>query len=162
MSITHMNSLPELNTLLKANSNKLVVIDFHATWCGPCHAIAPRFEALAKEFAPTSAFVKVDVDKASDISRAYQVRAMPTFIFIRNERKVGEVKGADPKALEAAIRQHSAGASSSSGSAFPGSGNTLSGSPIPTEAPPAEPFNYLKWVIIAVFVVLWFQYSKTV
>lgn len=73
-------------------------IDFHATWCGPCIAIAPKFESLAKDYSSTSTFVKVDVDKASDISRAYQVRAMPTFVFIRNERKVGEVKGADPKA----------------------------------------------------------------
>lgn len=62
--------------------------------------------------------------------------------------------------LEAAIRQHSAGASSASGSAFPGSGQSLSGSPVPTEAPPAEAFNYLKYFLIAMFVTLWYQYSK--
>ncbi|GAA5931417.1 thioredoxin family protein [Sporobolomyces koalae] len=158
-TITHINSLPELNTLLKANSNKLVVIDFHATWCGPCHAIAPTFETLSKTYASSSTFVKVDVDKASDVSRAYQVRAMPTFVFIRNERKVGELKGADPRALEAAIKQHSAGASGGeSGSSFPGQGNTLSGSPVPTVAPPPES-NYLKWIVIASLVYLWYRYS---
>ena len=62
------------------------------------HAIAPVFETFSKTYSATSAFVKVDVDKASDVARAYQVRAMPTFVLIRNERKVGEVKGADRNA----------------------------------------------------------------
>ncbi|GAA5878356.1 hypothetical protein JCM16303_002745 [Sporobolomyces ruberrimus] len=160
MSITNINSLPELNTLLKANPNKLVVIDFKADWCGPCKAIAPTFEAFAKTYASTSVFVKVDVDKASDVSRAYEVRAMPTFVFVKNERKLGEVKGADRNALEAMIKQHSQGSSSSSsGSAFPGQGNTLSGSPVPTEAPPAES-NYFKYLIFAIVAFMWYNYSK--
>ncbi|GAA6012490.1 hypothetical protein JCM11491_004348 [Sporobolomyces phaffii] len=155
-----INSLPELNTLLKANANKLVVIDFHATWCGPCHAIAPHFEALSKTHASTSVFVKVDVDKASDVSRAYQVRAMPTFVFVKNERKVGEVKGADRAGLEAAIRQHSEGASASSASGpFPGQGNTLSGTPVPTEAPPPGT-NYLKYLFFALVLTFWYKCSS--
>ncbi|GAA5910899.1 thioredoxin family protein [Sporobolomyces salmoneus] len=158
--ITNINNLPELNALLKANANKLVVIDFKAEWCGPCHAIAPAFEALSKTYASTTTFVKVDVDKASDVSRAYQVRAMPTFVFILRERKVGEVKGADRNALEAAIKQHSAGISSnsSSGSTFPGQGNTLSGTPVPTEAPPPET-NYVKYLFIALAVYFWYRWS---
>ncbi|GAA5981485.1 hypothetical protein JCM5350_004604 [Sporobolomyces pararoseus] len=156
--IVTINSLPELNTLLKANANKLVVIDFHATWCGPCHAIAPTFETLSKTYSSSSVFCKVDVDKASDVSRAYQVRAMPTFAFIRNERKVGEVKGADRVALEAAIKQHSPGSGSTSGSTFPGQGHTLSGTPVPTEAPPPQT-SYLKYIIFALLVTLWYKWS---
>ncbi|GAA6063285.1 hypothetical protein JCM10212_004667 [Sporobolomyces blumeae] len=147
--VTHLNSLPELNSLLASNKSRLVVIDFHATWCGPCHAIAPVFDKLAQEHKATTTFAKVDVDKASDISRAYQVRAMPTFVFVRNERKVGELKGADPKALEAMIRQHSTSAGPAPGSTFPGQGQTLSGTPVPTEVPPVS------WTSVAIKYLLW-------
>ena len=59
------------------SSNTYVVVDFHATWCGPCKQIAPVFEALAKEHTKQGrlAFVKVDVDAQSSIAAKYSVRA---------------------------------------------------------------------------------------
>ncbi|GAA6051833.1 hypothetical protein JCM3770_005489 [Rhodotorula araucariae] len=153
--ITHLTTLAECNTLLTANKDRLTVIDFHAAWCGPCHAIAPVFEKLAGQH-PGVSFVKVDVDKAQEISRAFRVTAMPTFVFVRAERKVHEVRGANAQALEAGIKQFSANASAANGP-FPGSGHTLSGTPVPTEVPPPEA-SYLRWVLLAV-AVGWWLYS---
>lgn len=61
------------------------------------HAIAPVFEKLANQYRGVT-FCKVDVDKAQEIARAYRISAMPTFVFIKGERKVHEVKGANAAA----------------------------------------------------------------
>ncbi|GAA5914552.1 hypothetical protein JCM8208_001201 [Rhodotorula glutinis] len=155
-AITHLTTLEETNKLLARNRAGLVVIDFHAAWCGPCHAIAPVFEKLAAQY-PSVVFCKVDVDKAQEVSRAYQVSAMPTFVFVKGERKVHQVRGADAKALEAGIKQYSADATSASGT-FPGGGQTLAGTPVPTEVPPAER-NYTKLILIFL-VAAWWAYSR--
>lgn len=60
--------------------NALVVIDFTAEWCGPCQALAPKIEALAKEM-PDVFFFKVDVDENEDTAEEYEVSAMPTFLY---------------------------------------------------------------------------------
>ncbi|CAE6462484.1 unnamed protein product [Rhizoctonia solani] len=124
MSITHIDSLSQLNDILKKTGDKLSVIDFHATWCGPCHAIAPKFESLAKEYTNVT-FLKCDVDAASEVAKQYSVSAMPTFVFIKNSKKAGsidQVRGADPRALEATIRSHA------TPGAFSGKGQTLGSS----------------------------------
>jgi len=113
--------MDELSGLLKEAGEKLTVIDFHATWCGPCHAIAPKYEALANEFTNVN-FTKCDVDAVPAIAREYSVAAMPTFVFIKNGKKVDQVRGADPRALEATIRSHA------SAGAFSGRGQTLASS----------------------------------
>ncbi|GAA6013111.1 hypothetical protein JCM8202_003023 [Rhodotorula sphaerocarpa] len=152
--IQHIDSLPDLNKVLAASKDRLVVIDFHATWCGPCHAIAPVFEKLAGQYSAAT-FLKVDVDKAQDVARAYRVSAMPTFVYVKNERKVHEVKGANAAQIEAGIKQFvGAGGGAQSGNAFPGQGHSLGGTPVPTEAPPAEA-NYFKYLLFAVAIGLW-------
>ncbi|TFK77400.1 thioredoxin-domain-containing protein [Pluteus cervinus] len=128
MSITHIASVSELNGILSKSKDKLSVIDFHATWCGPCHAIAPTFEALSKQYKDVN-FLKCDVDAASDVAAVYSVSAMPTFIFLKGSAKVDQVRGANRSALEEALRKHSS--SSSSSAAFSGRGQTLGGGPPP-------------------------------
>ncbi|XP_053975218.1 thioredoxin-like protein 1 [Hylaeus anthracinus] len=83
---------------------KLVVVDFTATWCGPCQRIAPIFEQLAAKY-PNAVFLKVDVDKCAGTAATYGVTAMPTFIFFRNQSKLGMCQGADPVGLESKIQQ---------------------------------------------------------
>ncbi|GAV98821.1 thioredoxin-domain-containing protein [Lentinula edodes] len=122
MSITHIASVSQLNGILEKEKDKLSVIDFHATWCGPCHAIAPAFEAFSKQYTNVN-FMKCDVDAARDVASLYRVSAMPTFIFLRGNTKVDQVRGADKAGLRAAIVKHSSGAAGSG--AFSGKGQTL-------------------------------------
>ena len=70
---------------------KLVVIDFFATWCGPCKMISPKIEAMAGEMSNV-VFLKVDVDEAEDVAEEYNISAMPTFIFLKNGQKVKDLK----------------------------------------------------------------------
>ncbi|KIJ66249.1 hypothetical protein HYDPIDRAFT_109243 [Hydnomerulius pinastri MD-312] len=133
MSITHLKSVSELNGILSKSSDKLSVIDFHATWCGPCHAIAPTFEALAKQY-PGVNFLKCDVDAARDVAAQYKVSAMPTFIFLKGSSQVHMIRGADRMGLQNALKQFASSASSSAG-AFSGKGQTLGGSSSSTPSP---------------------------
>lgn len=84
---------------------KLVVVDFTATWCGPCQRIAPIFESLSTKY-PSAVFLKVDVDKCAETATGQGVSAMPTFIFYRNKIKLDSCQGADSAALEAKIQQY--------------------------------------------------------
>ncbi|KAL6304801.1 thioredoxin-like protein [Sparassis latifolia] len=131
MSITHITSTSQLNTILSKSKDKLSVIDFHATWCGPCHVIAPVFEALSKQFTNVN-FLKCDVDAARDVASMYSIRAMPTFIFLKGSTKVDQVQGANKSGLEGALRRHSSGSPTGT---FTGKGQTLGGaSPLAPES----------------------------
>jgi len=124
MSITHITSLAQLDAILDKSGTKLTVIDFHATWCGPCHAIAPTYEALSKQYTNVN-FLKCDVDAAQDVAGRYGIRAMPTFVFLKGQTKVDQVRGADKGTLENAVRKHSSGSTSAT---FSGRGQSLGGS----------------------------------
>ena len=90
---------------LQEAGDKLVVVDFTASWCGPCQVIAPKFEEMEKEF-PDCIFYKVDVDKNEETSEAEGINAMPTFKFYRNGKKVDEMTGASEAKLREKIEQN--------------------------------------------------------
>lgn len=77
-----------------------VVIDFFATWCGPCKRIAPTYEKLSEAFT-TVQFLKVDVDESPELVNTYDVNAMPTFVFLKDGKVVKRVEGADLDGLQA-------------------------------------------------------------
>ncbi|KAI7882731.1 thioredoxin-like protein [Lichtheimia hyalospora FSU 10163] len=93
-------NLEEFHKLI--SENKKVVIDFHATWCGPCKLIAPKFKAFALEHSDV-VFAKVDVDEVPDVAAEVAVRAMPTFVFYQDGQKVDDVVGANAAKLQQAI-----------------------------------------------------------
>lgn len=75
-----------------------VLVDFFATWCGPCKMIAPAVEQLAEEYAGKVAVYKVDVDEAQDIGMEYKIMSIPTLVFFKDGQEVERVRGAVSKA----------------------------------------------------------------
>ena len=83
-----------------------LVVDFTASWCGPCQRIAPRFKELAALY-PNAVYVKCDVDECSETANTVgMVKCMPTFKVIKAGKDLAKIEGADPAALEAAIKKH--------------------------------------------------------
>ncbi|KAG5849655.1 thioredoxin-like [Anguilla rostrata] len=82
--------------------DKLVVVDFTATWCGPCQSIAPFFKELSDKY-PDVVFLKVDVDDAADVASFCDIKCMPTFQFYKNSEKVDEFAGSNQGKLEEMI-----------------------------------------------------------
>lgn len=76
-----------------------VVLDFYATWCGPCKKIAPIIEELAAEFDGKIAVGKCDVDENDEIAAQYGIRNIPTVLFIKDGQVVDKHVGAAPKSL---------------------------------------------------------------
>ena len=74
--------------------DRKVVVDFFATWCGPCRAIAPYYEDLARTFTGVE-FLKVDVDRFSDEGEEFPIEVMPTFVLLNRGAVFATVKGAD-------------------------------------------------------------------
>ncbi|KAJ5241403.1 Thioredoxin [Penicillium citrinum] len=83
------------------------VVDFYATWCGPCRAVAPKVGELSEKYQSVR-FIQVDVDKLRGVASQYGVTAMPTFVLMKDGKEVQRIRGADLRALEAGIQAISA------------------------------------------------------
>lgn len=79
-------------------SSNLVMVDFWATWCGPCKIIAPVVEELANEYAGRVTFAKVNTDENPDLASRFNIRGIPTLIFFKDGKQIDQVVGAVPKA----------------------------------------------------------------
>jgi len=93
------------DAILAGAGDKAVVVDFTATWCGPCRMIAPHFEALAAEF-PWCEFIKVDVDQNQETAQHCGISAMPTFKVFRHGQEIGMARGASPDSLRQLVATH--------------------------------------------------------
>jgi len=112
------------------SSNSVVVIDFFATWCGPCKAIAPMYEKLASSLteAGKMVFTKVDVDKQKEIAQSHEITAMPTFVVYKNGSESDRVRGGEMQKLGAVVRNL---LSEAGGSAISSSSSSWTGGEIP-------------------------------
>jgi len=87
--------------------NKVVFIDFWATWCGPCRALAPTIEEVAKEYAGKAVIGKLDVDENPATAEKFQVFSIPTMIVFKDGQEVERLVGLCPKRnIENAINKH--------------------------------------------------------
>ncbi len=71
-----------------------VVVDFFATWCGPCRMIAPVLDSVSEDYAGKVKFVRLDVDEATEISIQYGVMSIPTLIMFQNGQEIDKTIGA--------------------------------------------------------------------
>jgi thioredoxin 1 len=79
------------------NSDKPVLIDFWAEWCGPCRMVAPIVEEMAAEYEGKAIIGKVNVDENPDVSAKFGIRNIPTVLFIKGGQVVDKSVGAVPK-----------------------------------------------------------------
>ncbi|ODQ81617.1 hypothetical protein BABINDRAFT_32391 [Babjeviella inositovora NRRL Y-12698] len=98
--VSVITSTDEFKTVIQ--SENLVVVDFFATWCGPCKMIAPLLEKFSKEYT-TASFYKVDVDELAEVAASQEISSMPTLLFFKKGVVVAKVIGANPPAIKQAI-----------------------------------------------------------
>jgi thioredoxin 1 len=80
-------------------SEKLVIVDFWATWCGPCRMLSPLLDEVEEEMADKVVVVKVNVDDADEIAMRYRIMSIPTLIFFKGGQMVDRTVGAMPKSV---------------------------------------------------------------
>lgn len=97
------HSMEDFNKII--NEKPKVVVDFTASWCGPCNIIGPIFCKLADEHQDMH-FVKVDVDDSEEIAEGCEVEAMPTFHFYKDGKKIDEMSGSDEGELKEKLEKH--------------------------------------------------------
>jgi thioredoxin 1 len=104
IGLVHVNDKSFASEVL--NSDVPVLVDFWATWCGPCRSISPIVEELAKEFSGRVKVTKLNVDESPATPTQYGVRGIPTLILFKGGKILDQLVGAHPKArLKALIEK---------------------------------------------------------
>jgi len=91
--IVKVNTPQKYQELVSEYSDKIIVIDFWAEWCGPCKSFGPVFEKLQEEYSDDFIFAKVNVDENGDIARRFGITGIPTTVFVRNDNLINKVVG---------------------------------------------------------------------
>ncbi|KAH7846105.1 hypothetical protein Vadar_010015 [Vaccinium darrowii] len=103
--VFHSSNRWQLHFNEAKNIPKLMVVDFSATWCGPCKMMEPVINAMSAKFTEVE-FIKIDVDELKDVAQEFGVKAMPTFVLLKQGKVVDTVVGAKKDELEKKVEKH--------------------------------------------------------
>ncbi|KAJ0469514.1 putative monodehydroascorbate reductase (NADH) [Helianthus annuus] len=103
----HSSNRWQLHYNESKQSPKLMVVDFSASWCGPCKMLEPFIRSLSSKY-PEIDFIKIDVDELQDVAQQFGVQAMPTLVLLKQGKEVERVIGAKKDELEKKILKHRA------------------------------------------------------
>lgn len=104
--VHQVKSKSELVTKFEEAGDKLVVVDFFATWCGPCKRIAPLLDQIQEEKKDKLIILKVDVDEVEELVGEYGIEVMPTFVFKRKSEHLDTLVGSNEDKLKELIDKH--------------------------------------------------------
>ena len=90
MELEHVNSE---NFEEKVNSGKITLVDFFATWCGPCKMLGPVLEQVADEVKEKANIVKLDIDESLDLAKQFGVMSVPTMVIFKDGKEVDRIVG---------------------------------------------------------------------
>ena len=105
IGVHEVKDMEDFQNQLTAAGGNLVVIDFHATWCGPCKRMAPHLKEMTKT-KENVVFLKVDVDDCEDTAAQYKITTMPTFLFVKSNTKVADLPRAIVEELKELVNSH--------------------------------------------------------
>lgn len=106
MEMMHIGSADAFDKLVQSG-DKPVLVDFWATWCGPCRALGPIVEQVGEEMADRLAVYKCDVDAEGDLAQRFRIMSIPTLILFKGGEPVHTMVGSMPKAdLVAELEAH--------------------------------------------------------
>ena len=106
---TDIENVEHWNKVIRDNieANKLMIIDFYATWCGPCKAIAPQFTKASEKYTDVS-FIKVDADKNKQVLEDLNITGLPTFLVVKEKSVIDKLVGGSPSRFDELIKKHCA------------------------------------------------------
>jgi len=99
MNVNLLETPQDFTNFVRQQTDKLVVVDFYADWCGPCKRIAPKYIELADQYTNV-VFCKVNVDENPKISQEFQITGLPTFLLFKKGQIVDKVVGVNLERLE--------------------------------------------------------------
>lgn len=97
--MTSVRSMNDFYRRIESAGDKVILLDFTATWCGPCQDMEKTVKSLARRYDKEAVILKIDVDRFEYLVEKYKVRSMPKFVFLKNNRNVGSFTGADEDKL---------------------------------------------------------------
>lgn len=96
----------DFENILTAAGDKYIMVEFFATWCGPCRMLGCKIDELASLYQDKAIVVKIDVDDFEDLAAEYNITSMPAFMIIKNKQKVEHYCGSKVEQLEEFIEKH--------------------------------------------------------
>lgn len=90
-------NIEQNNINKELNENGIVLVDFHAKWCGPCKVMSPVLDKIADEFVGKVLVLKIDIDINSELAQEYEIRSIPTVLIFKNGKKVERLLGVQSK-----------------------------------------------------------------